>query len=960
VARRVSVFGMSHMPGQLLDMLAALAAHSQVLLAVPNPCQYHWGDIMDGREWLRAERRRHGYKKETLSETPLAQMHWHAPALLAAWGRQGRDFIRQLDAFDDVQAAQEAVPGVKLDLFDDVPGADTTRLLTQLQNRIRDLKSTPDAVDAPLQADDRSVVFQVAHSPVRELEVLHDQLLQWFHQMPEVSPRDVVVMVPDIEVMAPAIRAVFGQYKRGDARFIPFDIADLGAQASSPLIHAVEWLLALPQQRGRMSELVELLEVPALAVRFGVKPEQLPTLIRWMAGSGIRWGLSAQHRQGLGLAACGEDNSALFGVQRMLMGYACGADPMPPAASGPDPYPEVGGLDAELAGALAHLLQALMDWWQSSATAASPAQWAERGRALLAALFKPQDDTDRNALSALDQALNDWVNAADQADFAEAVPLAVARSAWLEALKVPKLEQRFRAGGVTFCTLMPMRAIPFQMVCLLGMNDGDYPRRSPRADFDLLGLPGMARPGDRSRRDDDRQLMLEALLSARRVLYVSWSGRSVRDNSEQPPSVLVSQLRDEIDALWGSASAKSLTTVHPLQPFSRAYFEEGSLLQTYAKEWRAAQTESPSFARDHEKKSALDDEAFPSSRGAQQGGDPVLLLPLQSATGTPVITLTQLARFLRKPVGAFFRERLQVHLDDERSALHDEELFGLGGLDLYQLLDHELAHVPTDLSLDELPAHAQRVVQRLRQAGALPLAGVGVLEAQKLSHNLQTLLGAALQERQAYPEVAERLLVDLSQAQATPHVHLQDALSGLLLGEGGALSLTLRASKLANLLPKTPQAYPDKLIDIWLVSLAAAAMHQPLPCVVVGRNAVLRVPPQDPEQALAQLQVLLDTWVEGMRWPLPLPPGLALQWLKDKDNRNALADTYEGSDFKRGALGEDPALARTYPTLQSLLDTGAFERLADAVYAPLQAWAADIAIEALPDADNGDDSEEQA
>ncbi|MGV1046088.1 exodeoxyribonuclease V subunit gamma [Limnohabitans sp.] len=991
VARRVSVFGMSHMPGQLLDMLAALAAHSQVLLAVPNPCQYHWGDIMDGREWLRAERKRHGYKKESLSETPLAQMHWHAPALLAAWGRQGRDFIRQLDAFDDVQAAQEAVPGVKLDLFDDAPGADAMGLLTQLQNRIRDLKSAQDAVDAPLQADDRSVVFQVAHSPVRELEVLHDQLLQWFHQMPEVSPRDVVVMVPDIEVMAPAIRAVFGQYKRGDARFIPFDIADLGAQANSPLIHAVEWLLALPQQRGRMSELVELLEVPALAARFGIKPEQLPTLTRWMAGSGIRWGLSAQHRQGLGLAACGEDNSALFGVQRMLMGYACGADPMPPAASGSDPYPEVGGLDAELAGALAHLLQALMDWWETCATAASPAQWAERGRALLAALFKPQDDTDRNALSALDQALNDWGKAADQADFAKAVPLAVARSAWLEALKVPKLEQRFRAGGVTFCTLMPMRAIPFQMVCLLGMNDGDYPRRSPRADFDLLGLPGMARPGDRSRRDDDRQLMLEALLSARRVLYVSWSGRSVRDNSEQPPSVLVSQLRDEIDALWGHGHAQRLTTVHPLQPFSRAYFEEGSLLHTYAREWRAAQTGSPRFARDDEKKGARDDEASkpsspkvsqhedpnpsspetqqqdafnPSSRGAQRRGDPVLLPPLQSATGTPVITLTQLARFLRKPVGAFFRERLQVHLDDERSALHDEELFGLGGLDLYQLLDHELAHVPTDLSLDELPAHAQRVVQRLRQAGALPLAGVGVLEAQKLSHNLQTLLGAALQERQAYPEVAERLLVDLPQAQATPNdppnVHLQDALSGLLWGEGGALSLTLRASKLANLLPKTPQAYPEKLIDIWLLSLAAAAMQQPLPCVVVGRNAVLRVPPQDPEQARAQLQVLLDTWVEGMRWPLPLPPGLALQWLKDKDKHNALADAYEGSDFKRGALGEGPALARTYPTLQSLLDTGAFERLAEAVYAPLQAWAADIAIEPLPDSDSGDDAEEQA
>ncbi|ALK88899.1 exodeoxyribonuclease V subunit gamma [Limnohabitans sp. 63ED37-2] len=942
VARRVSVFGMSHMPGQLLEMLAALAAHSQVLLAVPNPCQYHWGDIIDGREWLQAERRRHAYRGEALAGLPLAQMHLHAPTLLAAWGRQGRDFIRQLDAFDDLQAAQQVTQWPRLDFFDDVPGEDATRLLAQLQRRIRDLEPSSGGTPAqPLRKDDASVTFSVAHSPVRELEVLHDQLLQWFHTSPEpLSPRDVVVMVPDIEVMAPAIRAVFGQYKRSDARFIPYDIADLGAQAISPLIHAVEWLLALPQQRSRMSELVELLEVPALAARFGLKDEHLPTLTRWMAGSGIRWGLSAEHRAGLGLGVCGDDNSALFGVQRMLMGYACGADPVDDGVSlGVSPYFEVGGLDAELAGSLAHLLQALIDWWQICTQSATPAQWAEHCRAMLAALFKPRDDNDRNALAALDQALNDWVRACGEAGFEEAVPLAVTRSAWLEALKAPRLEQRFRAGGVTFCTLMPMRAIPFKAVCLLGMNDGDYPRRSPRADFDLMGLPGMTRPGDRSRRDDDRQLMLEALLSARQVLYVSWSGRSVRDNSEQPPSVLVSQLRDEIDLLWGKDTAKGLTTVHPLQPFSRAYFEAGSGLLTYAKEWRAAQ--------DVQRGDGASETGTPSSALA-------LLSPLMAANEqAPIISIAQLARFLRKPVGAFFRERLQVHLEDERSELHDEELFGLGGLDLYQLLDHELQHVPADLIADELPSHAARVVQQLREAGALPLAGVGTLEAQKLTHILQTQLAAALRECGAYPEAAERVLVD----QTHPQVSLQDALGGVLAGEGGQMLLSLRANDVADLKPKTPLARPEKLIDIWLQSLAAAAVGHSVRCVVVGRNAVVRAEPQDPEAARTQLQTLLAIWAEGMRWPLPLPPGVALQWLKDKENTNALADAYEGSDFKSAEKDKDPALARTYPTVQDLLATGALDRLAQAVYAPLKAWAAEAEVEALPGAPADDEGE---
>jgi exodeoxyribonuclease V gamma subunit len=645
----------------------------------------------------------------------------------------------------------------------------------------------------------------------------------------------------------------------------------------------------------------------------------------------------------LGLGVCGEDNSALFGVQRMLMGYACGADPVASDATGATPYPEVGGLDAELAGSLAHLLQALIDWWQTATLDATPAQWAERGRALLAAMFKSRDDNDRNAMAALDQALTDWVRACAEAGFTQAVPLAVARSAWLEALKTPRLEQRFRAGGVTFCTLMPMRAIPFKAVCLLGMNDGDYPRRSPRADFDLMGLTGMSRPGDRSRRYDDRQLMLEALLSARQVLYVSWSGRSVRDNSEQPPSVLVSQLRDEIDLLWGKGTAERQTTVHPLQAFSRTYFEEGSGLQTYAKEWRAAQcAPSEGAAPDRE---ALAEK--PSrSETAPTGSSVDLLPPLESANGVPVITLTQLARFLRKPVGAFFRERLQVHLEDERSELHDEELFGLAGLDLYQLIDHELQHVATELNADTLPAHVQQVVQRLRQAGALPLAGVGKLAAENLKARLQAMLGAALRERQAYPDAADRLLVDL----AHPQVALQDALGDVRVGEGGRMSLHLRASDLVSFKTHKPQVHPDKLIDIWLLSLAAAAMDQPLRCVVVGRNAVLRMAEPAPEAARAQLTELLAVWAEGMRWPLPLPPGVALQWLKDPENPNALADAYEGSDFKRAEKDKDPALARTYLTVEDLLATGAFERLAQTVYAPLKAWAEQAEIEALPDA----------
>jgi len=925
VAPRVSVFGMSHMPMQLLELLSALSEHSQVLVAVPNPCRYHWADIMDGREWLRSQQRRQRDKGEPLANVDLSQMHAYAPTLLASWGRQGRDFVRMLDAFDDVQAASERMQLAALDFFDDEPIAPGTPALVQLQRRIRDLvPSTKDHPAAPRPACDGSVLFRTVHSSVRELEVLHDQLLDWFAQPPDgqaLSPRDVVVMVPDIERMAPAIEAVFGQYARSDARFIPYAVADLGAQANSALIHAVQWLLALPQERSHMSDLVGLLEVPAVARRFGVSEDGLPVLTRWMAGSGIRWGLSAEHRAGLGLDACGEVNTALFGVQRMLMGYACGADSVPLDAR-VMPYDEVGGLDAELAGSLAQLLQVLLDWWQQAQTSATPMVWVQRAKSLLEQCLDAQGEVDRQAVQALQQALEDWLRACDAADFAQEVDLLVMREAWLQALRVPRLEQRFRAGGVTFCTLMPMRAIPFKVVCLLGMNDGDYPRRAPQADFDLMALPGMSRPGDRSRRDDDRQLMLEALLSARDVLYISWCGHSVRDNSAQPPSVLVSQLQDEIDLLWGKGSAQALTVAHPLQPFGKAYFTQGSGVSTYAHEWV-----TPVAPAAVPKASAL---PSPSDQG-------------------PLITLAQLARFLRRPVGSYFRERLQVHLDAPEADWLDEELFSLGGLEHHDLLDEALAQRPADLSAQDLSHYTQAVVQRLRARGALPLAGVGQLEATQLQGLLQAMLQAEINERSACNGDAPRVTVE----QAVEGVQLRDAISGLwqspFTGQTDVLVI-MRASSLVSGSDKgKPKLKADKCIDAWLHSLAAASMGRAVRVVLVGRNAIVRAPVLAQAEAQEVLCVLLATWVQGMQSPLPLPPALALEWLAKREWTDELYKRYEEKSFTgtTAMARQDAAMYRCYPTLDALLDDGRFEALAEQVYRPLLEWAEQCNVEPL-------------
>ena len=984
---RIVLFGTTHIPLQMLEAVAALASRCQVMVAVPNPCRHYWADLIDGRELLRAQRRRHAPRGgRDLSAVPLQDLHAHGHPLLAAWGRQSRDFVRLLDAFDDVQAARRRFAVPRVDLFDETPARSW---LQQVQAAIRELQPLAEHPRGGLADDDRSIVFHVAHGAQREVEILHDQLLHLLAHPPEgrpLNPRDIVVMVPDIETFAPAIRSVFGQHPRGHPRHVPWGIADQRERGRQPLLVALEWLLRLPRQRVGASELRDLLDVPAVARRLGIDPAERPTLVAWIDGSGIRWGLDAQHRAGLELAAGGDQNSWAFGLRRMLLGYATGELPDAAGHAGIEPYPEVAGLSAALAGSLAEALQLLTDWSRDAQAARTPMAWVERLRGLVAALFEPVDDADRAMLAALEEALAAWLQACEAASFDDPVELAVVREAWLDALDQPGVSRRFKAGGVTFCTLLPLRAIPFEVVCLLGLNDGDYPRPAPRSDVDLMALPRQARPGDRSRRDDDRQLMLDALLSARRVLYVSWTGRSARDNEPRPPSVLVSQLRDYLQAGWGQGVLGLRTTEHPLQPFSRRYFEPGDdtpppagddrdaargPLFTYAGEWRAAHDATPGGEPGQTQAhgpavSAAAGEASSDAAGATSSGPepPAARAAAPGSEPAPLrLDVQRIAGFLRNPVRAFFRERLQVVFDEQDGELADEEPFESAGLEHWALLDEllracrrraeaEAARAP--LPAGRLERIAALEIARVQRAGRLPLAGPGRQAQAELAGTLLPMLLGWQAAIGAHGEALEPRSLQL----VDPLDHglvFDDVLAGLRAGIDGALPLwiDLQAGAIAVTAKNGRTAVPreDKLLVAWVRCLAAAACGCPARGLLIGRGASVEVAPPPAEAARQALVGLMRACRDGLRGPSPLPTAVrtGLAWLTDAARARTVYDGAPGANTLHE--GRDPCLARLYPDFATLAGDPAFAAATQRLYAPLREWiAAEVRAQPLPGA----------
>jgi exodeoxyribonuclease V gamma subunit len=881
---RIVVFGIPALPLQSVRALAELGRVCQVLVVVQNPCRYHWAHVVEDRHLLRQ------LDRQRQRPRPDIDLRTEAPALLASWGRQGRDTLHLLDEFDETETRRHLLPRTEV-FTDPLEGPSGASRLACLQSVILNLEPPP---EAPLDIDhDDSLRFVHTHSPQREVEVLHDQLLAWLDADPTLSPRDIMVMVPDMAGFVSHVRAVFGRYAPGHPCHLPYSVADTSPRAL-PLVQALERLLQLPESRITFADWLALFEVGAVRRRFDLSESDVAALRDWLDAAGVRWGLDGAHRIAQGLPpgfADLEQNSWAAGLRRLLLGYAQAED-------GPWqdvlPVAGIGGLGAQRIGALADWLDVMAATLDSLRAARRPADWVTAFSAVLDRFFTPDGEADERLLHRLREALGDWLALCDAAQLDEPVSRVVVREHWLSQVETPGLAQRFFGGGVQFATLMPMRSIPFRVVCVLGMNDGDYPRPSTPRDFDLMTTSW--RPGDRSRREDDRYLFLEALLSAREKFYVSWVGRRVTDNTELPPSVVVGQLHDEVARRF---APPPVIEAQPLQPFSRQYFDPADMrFSTYDADWQ-----SPG------------DGAL-AIRVAGEGG---------AARALPeALTIAELQRLLRQPVEVFWRSRLGVWLDEPDAALPEDEPFELDRLE---------EHVIGSAFIDALRVHGEAdAVRRLKLSGALPLAAAGARSLADLVSTAKVVLRhAAGWLVDAVPRSVP-VALDLGAG----GLQLQDAVNGLHDRSGELLQLVLRPGAVTHERDHRRLPRHHVALAAWVNHVCLAAAGHAVTTVVCGADAALEIPALSRDDATRILAGWVGLWREAWTQPLKLPCRTALEFLApNAADHEAARLAFEGDGRRPGERAYSAYLARSIDAYEDV--SIALDRCAQPLYGDLVA-----------------------
>lgn len=855
--QRLSLFGHTRLPVTEIDLLDALSTHHDIHLWLPHPSDELWARLAGVR-----------------GAVPRRDDTTHREVGHPLTATLGRD-LREL---------QRSLPGGPR--TDECRGSahrpDT--LLGWLQSDIAADSVHPDG--RSFDAADRSVQVHSCHGSARQIDVLREVLLGLLADDPTLEPRDILVMCPDIETYAPLIVAGFGL---GDvvagahpAHRLRVKLADRALTETNPLLGVAGQLLELAGGRASASEVLNFAEAAPVRLRFGFSDDDLDAIGDWVREANIRWGFDRAHRHPYGVDFV--QNTWRFGVDRVLAGVAM-SDDSHAWLDTTLPLDDVSSNRVELAGRLAEYVDRLHVCVRSLSGTAPLRTWLATLTDGVTALTAVADG-DMWQTSQMDRELNDIL--ADAGTYAD-IEL---RHSDVTALLDRHLAGRptranFRTGTLTVCTMVPMRSVPHRVVCLVGLDDGVFPRLGVVDGDDVLARDPMT--GERDIRSEDRQLLLDAIGATTERLVITYTGANEYSGQRKPPAVPVVELLDTLDITTPAPVRAHIHIAHPLQPFDIENVTPG----------RLGMPAGAPFTFDHTVLTAAKVAAGQRAERPRLLGEPLAPPPPED------VALDDLIGFFKDPVKGFFRA-LDYTLPWDVDTVEDAMPVEIDALQEWQIGQRMLDDMQRGMTTAD-------AVQAEWRRGSLPPGRLGWRKAQEIAMRSSALAAAAQGYRSRAP---------------------------------GAIDIDVPIGPARRVTGTVPRLHGERMVDVtysrldgrhllesWIRLVVLAARHpgRDWTAVCIGRakrgeqiRERLLGPPNSAGDVLHDLVAMYDA---GRRAPIPLPLRTSYAWAEADHHRGAplrdagwkwRTDRFPGED-------SDPAHVRVWGPhlpLESLVAAG--------------------------------------
>ncbi|MCU0297679.1 MAG: exodeoxyribonuclease V subunit gamma [Candidatus Nanopelagicales bacterium] len=841
---RLSVFGASRLPVDQLQVLAALGTHREVHLWLADASPDLWSRVTPNPSQ---------HRRDDVSAAQVAN------PLLRSLGRDAREMHMKLTARCPV-ASDEHVPT-------DMSGAG---LLQHLQRQIRD-NQLP--LSIPVQNDDHTLQVHACHGQARQAEVVREVLLGLLQSDPTLEPRDILVMCPDLDTFAPLMSAAFS----GPEPSLRVRIADRTPEQSNDVLGALAALLDLAERRAELSTLLDFAALPPVRAKFGFDDAALERLEGLTTTAGIRWGLDEQQRHEYQVRLA--SGTWTWGVDRLLLGATMSEEGLA-LLNGVLPVDDVNSGDVELVGRLAELVTRVRRVREAVLVDHPGSEWVS----ILTHALTDLTETRGPDAWQLPNALGTVASLVESGrDYSDAVTLSLADLRWLlhDSLAGRPTRSNFRSGDLTVCGLMPMRSVPHRVVCLVGMDDGVFPRSNRIDGDDITGRDPLV--GERDLRSEDRQVLLDAIMAAQDALVITYTGADERTNEPQPPCVPLGDLLDTVDAMTDAGGRSRVLVQHPLQPFDVRNFTSGALGAPGPFSHDVA-------ALDAARRSLAPRTPRPSMR-----------MPDLAEGALTDVSPQELGKFLTSPAAAFLRTKLGLSLRSDDEGAPEQIPVELSGLEKWQIGDRALPYLA-----DGLPEVTVAAAERAR--GQLPPGGLGTKILRDVGHD-----AVAVAQRVAALRIGAPAIVSVS-VDLPNGVRVVGAVPDIY---GEAI---VRATYSKMKAKSEVQIWPE------LLALAASEPHvrRRARYVAKDKDFTLTAPPADEAQRI--LTELVEIYLAGQRSPLPIPPATARDYTQRRTRgtpAHVAAQLAENGPWKKDHESTSPEVALVWgpaPTLAALLE----------------------------------------
>ncbi len=860
---RLSIFGISSMPPLQIETFHRLSELIDVDIYFLNPCHEYWGDIISETE--RARRSLKAIRNNTSPDLHEDYFEIGQP-ILASLGQLGRDYFELLNGIENLQT---------FDIFSE-PSSETN--LGYVKKQIFSLSYSKDKdllkkSGRETLKSDQSIQIHCCHSRTREIEILKDQIFRALSEIEDLQPKDILVAAPDIQLYSALIRANFKNE-------IPFSINTSALKADSFFFNSVIKLLSLSDSRITSQEIIELLEVPAIARAQAIKSDDLEKLAIWINDSGIRWEIDGESKNNNWGLPPDDRNTWRFGLDRLLMGVVMRENNGPWHEIQPR---EISLSDTSLLESLCRFIDNLDKLRKQINNQYPIEKWLEILKELLEEFFDPRDSeimAERQVRAALEDLRSETLGA----DFTDDI----SRETLLRALR-GKLEDRTSitrstSGGITFSNLLPMRGIPYRMICILGLNQGEFPRTENPNTFDLRLETKDKRKGDRSRDKEDKYIFLESILAAEEIFYVSYVGQNSTQSFSPTPSAIVSEWHEYLETIF----EENKLVTHKLNPYDSEYFQ-GDNAQTFSNTW-FSEAERKRYATQEGK--AINDQTLPYDH----------------------VNLSELRAFFSHSARFFLQKKLGVYYEKEANTILDTEPFEISSLDDYKISETALESLKQNEPIDDL-------FSQTLHTGLIPSNALGATLLTKAIRRGEAIYSAIENELESKRQIQREVTIGPFKLQ----IDIQNVYKEVII--------QARVGRLKD----------RQILQDWITHLAANLIEE-IETKLVHRGdknqiRTISLQPIEAKTAEKYLSVFLEIYQDSLKVPVFFPPkesrALNREIKKGKDQKLALDKlAAEWSNEYSFSEGPDPYWNNLFDVTKSFNEN--FADLATEIWGPLE------------------------